>query len=269
MTPDTAADASSPCRKPSPPRRLPAPRSPRSHPTRSPAPRSVDLWEKSGLLQAMYTGSIDRCSFQQMAVITRYGALQAALKSGAKLVITERSIFTDRECFAKVGITQPADVAAYAVTHDALVANLPPIRMATILLDAPVDVIQRRIRMRGRSSEQDLKAKEEAAARGDDEAQLGDGGVPAAYLKLLQDAHVEYFASLGADEKRTVCATATPREVEEAVHKAIVELEMATSEKSVSDLSPVAAMPSFDSEDPLEAMANEVLDMDMPQAMAY
>ena len=32
--------------------------------------------------------------------------------SGAKLIITERSIFTDRECFAKVGITVPAELLA-------------------------------------------------------------------------------------------------------------------------------------------------------------
>ena len=57
----------------------------------------VDLWEKSGLLQAMYTNKIDKCSFQEMAVITRFSALTKALSSGAQLIITERSIFTDRE----------------------------------------------------------------------------------------------------------------------------------------------------------------------------
>ena len=36
----------------------------------------VDLWEQHGLLQAMYSGDLERCAFQQMALITRAAALQ-------------------------------------------------------------------------------------------------------------------------------------------------------------------------------------------------
>ena len=199
----------------------------------------VDLWEHSGLLEAMYTGAIDRCSFQQMAVVTRFAALQRAMDSGAKLIITERcvhppacvclracnfrapridapcdvprsSIFTDRECFAKVGITSPADVAAYKVTHESLCRALPgQAQLATVLLDAPVNVITDRIRLRGRSAEQG------------EEAEGKTGGVPVEYLLLLQEAHTAYFSSLGDKEKLCVDATRSPEEVLASVHEAI------------------------------------------------
>ena len=168
----------------------------------------VDLWESSGLLEAMYSGTIDKCSFQQMAVITRFAALKKAIETGAKLIITERSIHTDRECFAKVGITTPSEAAAYAVTHDSLNQTLPRnLRMAAILLEAPLDVISKRIRMRGRSAEQ-----------ADDEE---EGGVVDGYLEQLQQAHVAYFASLCEGEKLCVDATRSPDMVEASVFAAI------------------------------------------------
>ena len=173
----------------------------------------VDLWESSGLLEAMYSGNIDKCSFQQMAVITRFAALKKAIETGAKLIITERSIHTDRECFAKVGITSAADAAAYAVTHDQLVSTLPAgLRMATVLLEAPLDVISRRIRMRGRAAEQEAKMEEEGGE---------ESGVPDVYLKALQDAHTAYFSTLGAHEKAVVDALAVPQKVADDVYAAI------------------------------------------------
>lgn len=183
----------------------------------------VELWEKSGLLEAMYTGQIDKCSFQQMAVITRFGALKKAIETGAKLIITERSIFTDRECFARVGITEPAEVAAYAVTHDSLSKTLSPdLRMATVLLEAPLDVISKRIRMRGRSAEQ---ADEEE-----------EGGVPDAYLQQLQAAHTAYFSTLSSTEKASVDATRSPAAVEASVYAAITAFRQTpTSPMSVLD----------------------------------
>ncbi len=248
----------------------------------------VDTWEKTGLLKAMYTGEIDRCSFQQMAVITRFGALQDALKTGADLIITERSIFTDRECFAKVGISDAAEIAAYAVTHDMLVQNLPPHRMATVLLDAPLSVITARIRMRGRSSEDKLGSDApEGAPAADQPADESAGGVPEAYLQLLQQAHESYFASLPAETRRVVQACNSPEQVEADVYAAITHLQAATATReirppptppasmaSLDSISPVPAHPGMAADcagangvaDPLEHLANSVLDMD---AAAY
>ena len=61
----------------------------------------VELWEQHGLLEAMYANTISRSSFQLMAVITRYGTLAQALASDASLIITERSVHSDRACLDK------------------------------------------------------------------------------------------------------------------------------------------------------------------------
>ncbi len=113
----------------------------------------MDLWEQHGLLQAMYSGDLERCAFQQMALITRAAALQKALATDATLIITERSLESDRACFAQINLTKPCEVAAYAVTHDAVTSTFPPARHATILLEAPIAVTSERIRLRGRNAE--------------------------------------------------------------------------------------------------------------------
>ena len=198
----------------------------------------VELWEKSGLLQAMYTNTIDKCSFQQMAVITRFGALKRAIETGATLIITERSVYTDRECFAKVGVTSKDEIAAYAVTHDSLCQTLPAdIKMATVLLEAPLDVIARRIRMRGRAAEQEATMEDDGGAEG--------GGVPDVYLQALQEAHAAYFASLGADEKVCVDATASPAKVEADVYAACVGFRKGASSSPATVFEPLdAALPT-------------------------
>lgn len=95
----------------------------------------VGLWEQHGLLAAMYDGSLSRCSFQLMALATRYAALLNTLASDATIIITERSIHSDRACFARVNLDSPADKAAYAATHDALCDALPKdIKVATVLV---------------------------------------------------------------------------------------------------------------------------------------
>jgi deoxyadenosine/deoxycytidine kinase len=173
----------------------------------------VTLWEETGLLDAMYTGQLERCTFQQMAVITRFGAIMAALRTpGARLIITERSIFTDKECFAKVGISDPVEFAAYTVAHDQLVGALPPIDHGTILLHAPLNLISDRIKARGRAAE----------------TSSADGAVeiPTSYLQQLEAAHDSYFASLTDKEKRVVDATRTPSQVADDVFNAISELRV-------------------------------------------
>ena len=189
----------------------------------------VELWERHGLLQAMYSGKLERCGFQQMAMVTRGAMLQKALtSSGAPLIITERSVYSDRECFAKINLTKPCEAAAYAVTHDAICSGFPPARHATVFLDAPLGVISQRIRRRGREAE--------AETNGDDESG-GGGGVPDEYLTLLTAAHETYFASLPEDSKRAVDATRSPEEVAEEVYAAIIDLE-----RSINPSSPQTVM---------------------------
>ena len=83
---------------------------------------------------------------------------------------------------------------------------LPPMRHATVLLDAPLGVICERIRRRGRDAEKETDA--------------GKASVPHAYLQDLQAAHEEYYASLPAAEKRLVRATTEPEAVAEEVPSA-------------------------------------------------
>ena len=72
----------------------------------------VQLWEQHGLLSAMYSGMLSRVAFQQAALVTRGAALQKALATGAKLIITERSVVSDRACFAKVNLAERCEVSA-------------------------------------------------------------------------------------------------------------------------------------------------------------
>ena len=88
----------------------------RNHFANNPSVAFVDepvaLWESHGLLKAMYTNELDRCAFQLMAVCTRWSALVSTLEqSGADIIITERSVQSDRACFAAVNLTKAADQA--------------------------------------------------------------------------------------------------------------------------------------------------------------
>ena len=201
----------------------------------------VALWEEHGLLEAMYTDTINRCAFQVMAVTTRYTSLlDAVLRSEAEVIITERSIFSDRACFAKVNLTAGSpDETAYGVTHDALVNSLPEdLRLGTVLLQAPRAVITERIAKRGR-------AQEEAK---DDGNGGSDGGIPDEYLAALDDAHAAYFASLPAATKALVDATQPPADVAAAVLSAIERIVRGgdaaplAAEKHAHQLSPVTVL---------------------------
>lgn len=201
----------------------------------------VALWEEHGLLEAMYTDTINRCAFQVMAVTTRYTSLlDAVLRSEADVIITERSIFSDRACFAKVNLTAGSpDETAYGVTHDALVNSLPEdLRLGTVLLQAPRAVITERIAKRGRAQEE---------AKDDGNGGSG-GGIPDEYLAALDDAHAAYFASLPAATKALVDATQPPADVAAAVLSAIERIVRGgdaaplAGEKHAHQLSPVTVL---------------------------
>lgn len=165
----------------------------------------VGVWEENGLLAAMYDNSLSRCSFQLMALTTRFSSLSNTLSDNElQLVITERSIYSDRHCFARVNLEAgSADEASYRVSHDALCAAVPGenVRHATILLEAPRNTVVARINQRGRAAEQ----TEDAEA--DDEATCA---VPNAYLAALDDAHSAYFEMLPPHARRRIDATVAP-----------------------------------------------------------
>lgn len=187
----------------------------------------VGLWEEHGLLAAMYSNSISRCAFQLMAVTTRYTALLRALESGASLIITERSLHSDRHCFASVNLQAAADISAYAVTHEALVNSLPDdISLGTVMLQVPRAVLHQRIAKRARAAEAD--------------AANDSGGIPDAYLERLDNAHARYYEMCEEGAKHAVDATAPPAQVAAAVIDAIEALDA-----SKSPSSPLSVMDSM------------------------
>lgn len=99
---------------------------------------------------------------------------------------------------------------SYAVAHDALTSTLDH-GSATVLLDAPVDTLQARIRTRGRAAE--------------DENDTGSG-VDSQYLRVLDDAHAAYFDGLDGAEhpKVKVSAAGTADEVAAQVMATIESL---------------------------------------------
>ena len=194
----------------------------------------VELWEAHNLLEAMYTDRISRCCFQLMALTTRYTSLFRVLEERpeATLIITERSIFSDRYCFAAVNLSTAPDKACYDATHDALIASLPNsdadgCDLGTVLLEAPRATLNERIAKRGRAQEQEQRKADGAVGDGDgaggDAEAEAVGGVPDAYLAKLDDAHADYYDDHCSHPaaKARIDATRSPAEVARAVIGAI------------------------------------------------
>ena len=139
----------------------------------------VDKWTTGGsvnVLDAMYTGKISQPAFQLMALATRVGPVSRMLRE-SRVVIAERSIWSDRVVFAELGLTEPATRTAYELAHDALRDALPAdLEEKFFLLDVPVPVALTRIAERGRPEEI---------------------GIDADYLQKLEDGH-ERLARLRA-----------------------------------------------------------------------
>ena len=182
----------------------------------------VSLWEDYGLLAAMYSGEISRTAFQLMVLNTRCAWLTKALAvPGVRVVICERSIWSDKAVFADVNITGEAERAAYECTFEALCATLPEVTHATVLLDAPLDVILARVQKRARAAEQPTETEA---------AEEPKGGIDWAYLRE-QQAHYSYLERCSGPA-RTVDATAAPAQVAHDVFSAISDFVRGRSDGS-------------------------------------
>jgi len=155
----------------------------------------VDRWiaaqtsegTRVNLLEAMYSGEISNPTFQLMALATRVGPVIAALRSN-RIVIAERSIWSDKTVFAENGLKDAATRAAYELAHASLSAALPSnLRSVLILLDVPIETALKRITQRGRPEEKSI-----------------DG----AYLKLLEEGHAR-LAKLPMSSAHVVRVDAT------------------------------------------------------------
>ena len=127
----------------------------------------VAQWERAGLLAALYAGKMSPAAFQLTAMVTRAAALKEALADPfAKIVISERSLASDRAVFAATQLSG-ADRDAYDLAHATI--ELPAVAAtATVLLDCPVEELTRRVARRRRD---------------------GENHVSAEYLQMLEAAH--------------------------------------------------------------------------------
>ena len=104
-------------------------------------------------------------------------------------------MLSDRGVFANVTLRDDVDWRVYRGCYHSLELAMPPTRPLTVLLDASVNTIMRRIERRGRA--------EEAA-------------VPREYIEKLHDAHARFFDEL-PHAKHRVDASAKPEDVARAL----------------------------------------------------
>lgn len=140
----------------------------------------VDAWERSGLLQGVYDKSVPAATFQLAAMATRFAPLLKAAGQGARLVVSERCVFSDDAVFAKSTLESAVDLTAYKMAYDALLTALPKtVNLHIIYLKASVDTLQTRMATRDRPSER-VTTTLAAAER-------------LAYLSKLQVCHDAFF----------------------------------------------------------------------------
>ena len=121
----------------------------------------VDLWEESGLLSNVYGGEVSRTTFQFVALCTKTMALlrgvRAASDAGAasqRIVVAERSPFSDLHVFAEATIESEIDRAAYRVAHREMMSLLDDHTCSFLFLEhASPELLVERIRKRCRGGE--------------------------------------------------------------------------------------------------------------------
>ena len=112
----------------------------------------VDLWEKAGLLDAMYKGTIPPGTFQIAALSTRMAPLLKAVREGHQTIVTERCPWSDFEVFTKANLAPDSiELTAYKMAYDALMTAVPtPVTLYNLYLTADVGTLIRRMERRAR-----------------------------------------------------------------------------------------------------------------------
>ncbi len=131
-------------------------------------PEPVDLWESSGLLDALYDNQVSTATFQLMVQGMMQTALLDALRRGNPIICMERSPFSN-EIFARANLKKGSwDLKAFEIAHHKFLEMLPPFELYVYYLKAPIATLKTRITRRGRSAEQEI---------------------PKAYMKKLEKLH--------------------------------------------------------------------------------
>lgn len=94
-------------------------------------------------------------AFQMLAYISRLALLREALKGNYDIIVTERSIYTDRNVFAQMlhddGKIGEMEYAIYLRWFDEFLPDLPPIKF--VYINTNPMVAQERVQMRARPGE--------------------------------------------------------------------------------------------------------------------
>ena len=115
----------------------------------------IGEWEAFGLIDAMYAGSLGRCSFQMMALVSRIAKLTDAILSGAKFIVSERSPWSDFLVFARANL-QGTELVGYNYAFENLQRVLEThakITLVVAYLRVPSESAQERMMQRGRAAE--------------------------------------------------------------------------------------------------------------------
>ena len=158
----------------------------------------VDQWTAGGLLGAVYSGQLSSGTFQHCALITRVVGLIRALRSGASIIISERSPFSDFEVFAKTNLS-PWELESYALSYKELMSTVPKLDWVCIYLVAPSSTLTTRILSRGREEE--------------------IGTVDPSYLRRLEDRH----EAMTADEWWKSCFRVDAEQPHELVAMEVID----------------------------------------------
>ena len=134
----------------------------------------VEKWMESGLLQGFYNGELSAPTFQMAVLVSLFGPLISAVLRKPKLIISERSPFSNAGVFAKANL-QGAELSAYLYTLKELMAALPEIKVTSVYLELSVETAMQRVRHRDRDTESAISQD---------------------YMQLLHDLHDRLDGSL-------------------------------------------------------------------------
>ena len=143
----------------------------------------VTKWIDSGLLGRMYSGAISKLAFQVIALTTRYGPLARSYHSPTyRVFITERSLFSDQEVFAKVNLHPTDEWPDYVLAAAEIQGAMPEdVQEVTVFLEASDAEVMKRIHERHRDEEK---------------------AIPMAYLARLREAHEAFYNSIRHEKIR-------------------------------------------------------------------
>ena len=161
-------------------------------------PEPVSEWENikdrsgTGMLAKYYADQKKYAfAFQMMAYISRLSLLRNALRSGAEVVITERSVLTDKHVFAHMlyadGLLEDVEYAIYTRWFDEFLEEMPAPEV--VYVRTTPDTCMVRLAVRARDGE----------------------NVPLTYLQSVHERHEAWLAHPGdGTGSRTLTINATP-----------------------------------------------------------